>query len=238
MKCPYWNGPWLRELFVLLVLTAVSTAGTSLGGQVKFDPDRQLGFEQMIPTELEQWERLVVGSPGAPPDGLMINELFQALYTHPDYGRLAITLEYTSDTRRQFELHYPDICHSIRGDQVITYPAEDLRLADGRFVRYSMMDWQQHPGASSALTVYWYVTPDGTTINTFQLKMDQFLSGLLRRPGEALMVRLDAFYDRPLDMANRSKLKAGILQMINHLHANLDPLSQDLLFNELKGEKV
>ena len=238
MKRLYWNWRWLTELFALFVLTVASTAGTLLGGPVKFDPHRQLGFEQMIPAELEQWKRVVVGSPGTPPDSLRINEFFQALYTHPDYGKLAITLEYTSDTRRRFELHYPDICHSIRGDKVITYPAADMRLARGSLISYSMMNWQQARGASNAITVYWYVTQDGTTTNTLKLKTDQILSGLLRRPREALMVRLDAFYDRPLNIAGRSKLKAGIQQMINHLHSNLDPLSRDLLFYKLKGERI
>ena len=99
------------------------------------------------------------------------------MYSHPTFGQVALTLEFTSDSRREFELHFPDICHRIRGDQVVIYPPDHLNLMDGRSIDVAIMDWQQANGGHSAVTAYWYVTPDGITIDSMNLKIKQVLAG-------------------------------------------------------------
>ena len=105
------------------------------------------------------------------------NEIYQALYTHPEFGRMAVTIEYTSDSRRQFELHYPNICHEIRGDQVIEFPSRNLVLPDGRSVEAAIMSWQQPHDGNEALTAYWYVTRQGRHDRYGEIEMGPGIGG-------------------------------------------------------------
>ena len=113
------TGRYFGNIVVLALLGLLTLAGPLLGHPNKFDRGKRVDFAAMMPVNPGQWEQLSLKNSENLPDKLDINELYQALYVHPVFGEVALTLEYTSDSRREFELHYPDICHSIRGDLVV-----------------------------------------------------------------------------------------------------------------------
>jgi len=198
----------------------------------KFGKDRQLGIKDQIPANLGDWTKVNPTTPIENND-VNYNEIYQALYTHPEFGRMAVTIEYTSDSRRQFELHYPNICHEIRGDQVIEFPSRNLVLPDGRSVEAAIMSWQQPHDGNDALTAYWYVTRQGVTTDTVKLKWDQALSGLLRRPSEAVMVRFDSFYRSVLPGLQRESRMKAVDDLASHLNRALKPDLSRQLFTQL-----
>jgi len=198
----------------------------------KFGKDRQLGIKDQIPANLGDWTKVNPTTPIENND-VNYNEIYQALYTHPEFGRMAVTIEYTSDSRRQFELHYPNICHEIRGDQVIEFPSRNLALPDGRSVEAAIMSWQQPHDGNDALTAYWYVTRQGVTTDTVKLKWDQALSGLLRRPSEAVMVRFDSFYRSVLPGLQRESRMKAVDDLASHLNRALKPDLSRQLFTQL-----
>jgi EpsI family protein len=227
-----WKAPWHAKATVLAVLLLMAAGGQMYPALEKFGKDKQLGIKDQIPTSMGDWSKVASTAP-VENKSLNYNEIYQALYMHPEFGRMAVTIEYTSDSRRQFELHYPNICHEIRGDQVIEFPSRNLVLPDGSSVEAAIMSWQQPQGGNEALTAFWYVTRDGVTTNTVKLKWDQALSGLLRRPSEAVMVRFDSFYRSDLPGLQRESRMKAIDDLVSHLKHALNPDLSRQLFTKL-----
>jgi len=228
----YSNG------LILVLLGLLTVAGPLVGHPNKFDRDKKVGFAQMIPERMGEWARVSVKFGKEMPAELDVNEIYQALYAHPGFGKVALTLEYTSDSRREFELHYPDVCHSIRGDKVVTYASERLDLPNGRHIDAAMMSWQQHNTGYNAITVYWYITADGVTTDSMKLKVKQALSGLFSRPEDAVMVRFDAFYEQNLNPQKRMDLIASIKALNQNIEREIDSKANTLLYKQLYKEKI
>jgi EpsI family protein len=227
-----WKAPWHANATVLVVLLFVAAGGQMFPSLEKFGKDKQLGIKDQIPANLGDWTKVNPTTPIENND-VNYNEIYQALYTHPEFGRMAVTIEYTSDSRRQFELHYPDICHEIRGDRVIEFPSRNLVLPEGTSVEAAIMTWQQPQEGNGALTAYWYVTRQGVTTDTVKLKWDQALSGLLRRPSEAVMVRFDSFYRSVLPGPQRETRMKAVDDLVSHLNHALKPDLSRQLFTQL-----
>jgi len=227
-----WKTPWHAKATILVVLLFVAAGGQMFPALEKFGKDKQLGIKNQIPANLGDWTKVNPTTPIENND-VNYNEIYQALYTHPEFGRMAVTIEYTSDSRRQFELHYPNICHEIRGDRVIEFPSRNFALPDGRSVEAAIMSWQQPHGGNEALTAYWYVTRQGVTTDTVKLKWDQALSGLLRRPSEAVMVRFDSFYRSVLPGLQRESRMKAVDDLASHLNRALKPDLSRQLFTQL-----
>jgi EpsI family protein len=227
-----WKAPWHAKATVLGILLLMAAGGQMYPALEKFGKDKQLGIKDQIPASMGDWSKVTSTAPIENND-VNYNEIHQALYTHPEFGRMAVTIEYTSDSRRQFELHYPNLCHEIRGDQVIEFPSRNLVLPDGSSVEAAIMSWQQPEGGNEALTAYWYVTREGVTTNTVKLKWDQALSGLLRRPSEAVMVRFDSFYRSVLPGLQRESRMKAVDDLVSHLKHALKPDLSRQLFTQL-----
>ena len=227
-----------RDILILLTLLTLAFAGPLLGPPDKFDRSKTMGFAMLVPKDMGQWTQVSVNNSEEVPDKLDINELYQALYVHPTLGRVALTLEYTSDSRREFELHYPDICHSIRGDNVVLYAPQRLELSDGQHIDVASMNWQQRNGGHSAVTAYWYITPDGITIDSAQLKIQQALAGFLSKPKAAVMVRFDAFYEQSLSPEKRAELFVAITVLNQQFQSEIDLQTNNMLYNHLKKEEI
>jgi EpsI family protein len=227
-----WKTPWHAKATILVVLLFLAAGGQMFPALEKFGKDKQLGIKDQIPASLGDWTKVNPTTPIENND-VNYNEIYQALYTHPEFGRMAVTIEYTSDSRRQFELHYPNICHEIRGDQVIEFPSRNLALPDGRSVEAAIMSWQQPHDGNDALTAYWYVTRQGVTTDTVKLKWDQALSGLLRRPSEAVMVRFDSFYRSVLPGLQRESRMKAVDDLVSQLNHALKPDLSRQLFIQL-----
>ena len=232
------TGRYFGNIVVLAMLGLLTLAGPLLGHPNKFDRGKRVGFVAMMPANPGQWEQLSLKNSESLPEKLDINELYQALYVHPVFGEVALTLEYTSDSRREFELHYPDICHSIKGDLVVQFPHGQIGLSDGGEIDAKIMSWQQRNGGYRALTAYWYVTPDGITTDSVALKVKQALSGLFAKPEEAVMVRFDAFFEESLSSKKRSNLFAAIQSLNQDIESQMDANSKILLYKHLNKEGI
>jgi len=226
--------PTLPTIVVIGVLAVVAVSAGRSHSLDKFDTDRRLGVSGQIPAALGDW-RAVMPAAAEDQAGIAYNEVYQALYEHPHFGRIVLTVEYTSDTRRQFELHYPDVCHRVRGDTVVNYPRWNLLLAGGESVPAAVMSWQQPDEGYAALAVYWYVTREGITTDTVSLKWQQAFSGLMSRPSEAAMVRLDSFYQSDSPELERQARLHAVTDFAGRLEEALEPRLAKTLFNHLNG---
>jgi len=232
------TGSYFGNLVGLALLGMLTLAGPLLGHPLKFDRSKRVDFAAMMPVNPGQWEQVSLKNSESLPDKLDINELYQALYAHPVYGEVALTLEFTSDSRREFELHYPDICHSVRGDMVVPFPKDQIALSDGSEINAEIMSWQQRNDGYRALTAYWYVTPDGITTDSMELKIKQALSGLFAKPEQAVMVRFDAFYEETLSSEKRSMLLSAIRALNRDIESQIDSKTKTLLYTHLNKDDI
>jgi EpsI family protein len=237
MNAVSWSKSWHRKALAMGVLVLVAAWGRHPLELEKFGKDKRIGFVNHIPEALGDWRNIPQG-PVEHGGSIDYNEMYQALFSHPELGRMALTIEYTSDSRQRFELHYPDVCHEARGDRIIPFPSRDFQLRDGSSVKAAMMSWQQVGGGHDALAAYWYVTPDGVTSNTVKLKWDQALSGLLRRPTEAVMVRFDSFYHSVSLEHQRETRAEAIGDLLLHMSHALKPELSQILFKQLEDLKT
>jgi EpsI family protein len=237
MSAVSWSKSWHRKALAMGVLILVAAWGQNSQNLKKIGEDKRIGFANYIPETLGDW-RNIPQEPVESGGSINYNEMYQALFSHPELGRMALTIEYTSDSRQQFELHYPDVCHEARGDQIVPFPSRNFKLQDGNSVQAAMMSWQQVGGGHDALAAYWYVTPEGVTSNTVKLKWDQALAGLLRRPTEAVMVRFDSFYHSvSLEDQRETRIEA-IRNLLFHMSQTLEPELSQILFNQLEDLKT
>ena len=237
MNTVTWRKPWQRKVLALGVLVLVAVWGQHSQELEKSGKDKRLGFANHMPDTMGGWSYVTqnhVDNGGS----INYNEIYQALFSHPQLGRMAMTIEYTSDSRQQFELHYPDICHEARGDRIIPFPSQSFRLQDGNSVNAAMMSWQTVGGGHDALAAYWYVTQEGVTSNTVKLKWDQALSGLLRRPTEAVMVRFDSFYRSISQEEQRLTRIEAISDLLFQMSQTLEPGFSRILFKQLEDLKT
>lgn len=226
-----------RPMLVLLVLAGSVSAGYGLQGPVRFEPAASVEFGRFVPESMGRWKRVAVRDPADLPEAVQVNEFFQALYGHPEFGQYSITLEYTADSRRRYELHYPDVCHGVRGDRLVIHPPQALDAGGAAPIQVALMEWQHPNRRHQALAVYWYVTSDGITADSVRLKWDQALSGLLGRPEAAVLVRVDAFFEQALTPPRRDRLLAGVGDLVRALHRELDEPVKALLFTKV-GEDI
>ncbi len=100
------------------------------------------------------------------------------------------------------------------------------------------MDWQQANGGHSAVTAYWYVTPDGITIDSMNLKIKQALAGFFSRPGKAVMGRFDAFYEKALNPQKRTDLLTAIHSLNQHIESEIDSRANTMIYQRIKTEEI
>ena len=98
------------------------------------------------------------------------------------------------------------------------------------------MSWHRPGGGREALTAYWYVTQKGVTTDTIDLKWAQALSGLLRRPSEAVMVRLDSFYDPSAERGQKENRLRAIRDLTLRISGVVDPELYLSFFEKLDEE--
>ena len=96
------------------------------------------------------------------------------------------------------------------------------------------MSWQQPHDGNHALTAYWYVTRPGCHHGYSEIEVGtRLLSGLLRRPSEAVMVRFDSFYRSVLPGLQRESRMKAVDDLVSHLNHALKPDLSRQLFTQL-----
>ena len=216
----------LYIILFLLVLTWFSFFGTI----DKHSQSNILGLNKIIPNKIDGWELVRIGNPEEINGIIFINEMFQGLYHHPTHGYLSLTVEYSSDSRRKYELHFPDICHRSRGDRVIEFPSFEVSLRSGRLLPVALLSWEYELKSERALCAYWYVVGNEPSISTLRLKIKQIFAGLLNRPEDTILVRIDSFYKHALTNSEKEKLLVVLKGFIDALNIEILPQSRRVLY--------
>jgi len=156
--------------------------------------------------------------------------MFQGFYYQPIRGYLGLTVEYSSDSRRKYELHFPDICHAARGDRVIEFPSFEVKLGRGRLLSVALLSWEYLLKSQKALCAYWYVVGNRSSISTTKLKIKQIFAGLLTKPEDTVLVRIDVFFKQALTKDKKEETVVILKAFIKGLYSELIDQSKGVLY--------
>jgi hypothetical protein len=216
---------------ILIVLLLLVVVWFSLFGRVeKHLESKTLGLRNIVPTQIDGWE-LVRSDTPTEIEGLVFpNEMFQGVYYHPTLGYLILTVEYSSDSRRKYELHFPDICQAARGDRVIKLPSFEVTLDQKRVLPVALLSWEYQLRSEKALCAYWYIVGNKPCIDITKLKIKQFFADLLSKPEDTVLVRIDRSYKQTLTRAEKEKNVLILKAFVKGLYSELSDQSREVLY--------
>lgn len=216
------------EVLVVAVLLTVVAVSPWLPRVKKREPATRVGLASLLPDHVGEWglleRRDIAGVDGA-------NELVEAPYVHPDGSLIQLTLEYGSDQRRVHELHYPHICHRVRGDVIVLLPQAPLYIDRDLAVPTFPFHWRESGSARSVYCRFWLVAEGTPTVDVPKVKLHQLVNGFLGRSTSAVMVRMDL----PLTevVTDDARLRAMTAQFAVELYRALPSEGRRLLFGDL-----
>jgi EpsI family protein len=214
----------------LLALLAIAALVPFLFTLEKHQAASTLGLEMMAPLQVGDWQQVHSRVPDLMGGNQAINEMFQSLYFNQISGYLLLTLEYSSDSRRKYELHFPAICQAARGDTVIEYPVENLVLGNGSTQPMAFLSWQHATKPQGAQCAYWYVVGGTATVSTLQLKVKQALAGLLHKPEDSVLVRIDAIYEEGMTETGKADKRHELKKFAQGLYNELKDQPRRILY--------
>jgi len=218
-----------NSIYILTILIVIALFSL-FGNLKKYSGSKEMGFKKIIPVEIDDW-KLVRTNTAVGIEGLVsINEMFQGTYYHPVHGYLGITVEYSSDSRRRYELHFPDICQEARGDEVIKFPPFHVMLDNGNALPVALLSWEYRLKSQKALCAYWYVINGESSISTLSLKIKQIFAGLLNKPKDSILVRIDRFYEKALTEDRLENKIVLLKKFIKDLYSGIEGKSRRILY--------
>jgi hypothetical protein len=218
-----------NRIYIPAILIVVALFSL-FGNLEKYSPSKEMGFKKIMPVETDGWKLVRTSTKTGVEGFVSINEMFQGVYYHPVYGYMGITLEYSSDSRRRHELHFPDICQEARGDKVVKFPSFHVALNNGNTLPVALLSWEYRLKSQKALCAYWYVVNGEPSISTLSLKIKQIFAGLFNKPKDSVLVRIDRFYEKALTEDRLEKKIVLLKKFIKDLYSGMKGNTRSILY--------
>ena len=218
-----------NSIYILTILIVVSLFSL-FGNLQKYSGSKEMDLKKIMPVEVNGWKLVRTNTEVGIEGYVSINEMFQGLYYHPVHGYLGVTVEYSSDSRRRYELHFPDICQEARGDKVIKFPPFHVMLDNGKSLPVALLSWEYPLKSQKALCAYWYVVNGDPSISTLNLKIKQIVAGLLTKPRDSILVRIDRSYKEALTEGRVENKISLLKKFIKDLYSGIKGRSRRILY--------
>lgn len=228
---PDSRGGFRRTATVAALLAVTAITAVFGQGHEKERPTLRLGLAKMLPSEFQGWAYTPARTTLREGDPEFLNELFEGIYTKPGLGSVVLTVEFSSDSRRRYELHLPDVCHRYRGDAVLMKDPTRLALPDGREMDLALMQWEYPLRGVTALCAYWFVIGGRQSADVGAMKIRQLLAGLAFRGSTSLLLRVDVL-SRNTPAGDLAHDLALITLFTRELYDVLDSGARSALFGE------
>ena len=211
----------LQRALVLLTL-GVLAAGSLVSARRARPFSDPVRFDHVMVPRVGAWVRLTETLARTE---VNVDELTTARYSRGDGSLLQFTVAASGDARRHFEMHYPDVCHEIRGDQVNELGPRPVVLAAEREWPAQAFTWRQASRATGALCLYGLVFGGRPMPHSLAAKWTQLSASVLGTTLEGHMLRVDVFAPSGTD----DRLAAAI-DFLSSLDATLDAPLRGKLF--------
>ena len=208
----------------------------------KTSPSQKIDLASFVPEQFSGWGSKTFDTSAYRDKWDSINELLVRAYIKPNLFSfrspatvVSFVLEYSSDIRQNFSFHFPENCHRANGNEVQFLPSAEMQLGDGRIFRAKRLFIKGLPNSSEPIdkvVTYWLVLDGKPYSQTFFIKLDQMVSGLLSRAKSGFLVRVD--YEAGLEYTPEGLGKASTVTdgFIRELYESLDPDKRSLIFGK------
>ena len=150
-----------------------------------------------------------------------------------DKTNVDLILEYSSDLRKNFSFHFPENCHRASGNKVDFLKIFTVDLGNNKIFKGKYLYIKGVKGTQVArdhLVVYWLVIDQKTFHQTFFIKFDQFLSGILNNSKKGVLVRIDYIDGLKYHAKNIAQGEKIIQNFIKDLYESLDSKQRQIIF--------
>lgn len=223
------------DIFVISILLIAALLVTIHSPQ-KYQPLQKINPETFIPKTLPGWVSVTHDMSKYKDGWQSINELFVRTYYRANGEYVNLIVEYSSDMRRNFSLHFPENCHRSHGNEVDFLPPLQVALPNHPVEQAKLLYIKGVPNSpvtTDTLLTYWITIDKKQFYQTFWIKIDQMVSGLIRNPKQGVLVRVDYYTDLQYnDEKSITRGKELIQQFITDLYSQLKPNEQEMLFGQ------
>lgn|GEM_PF-1867997 len=227
--------------FILAGLMLAAFALALAGTHEKSAPQEKVRLADSVPEEFGNWAGFTHDTKGFSDRWDSINELLVREYAFrpplilrsPREENIGFILEYTSDLRKNFSFHFPEDCHRAGGNQVEFQEPLRVTMADGKeltakvlFIRGLKKSYEP----VDKLVVYWLVMDGKRRWQTFPIKLDQMLAGLLSGSKKGMLVRVDYFRGLEYSPQSIERARGTITLFMKDLYARLPEAERAAVF--------
>lgn len=228
---------------IVLAVLMIGAALVVLSHPVrKEEASKKINLVNFIPESFAGWRSQTYDTSNYSDQWQSINELLVRTYAKEEKGALLRTfktldfvLEYSSDLRKNFSFHFPETCQRAAGNEIEFLKPVELELAPNKAIKAKCLfirGMEHSPEQIDKIVIYWLVIDNKQYYQTFFIKLDQMLAGLLKRSKSGFLVRFDYFYDLKYNENDLSRAKEIISGFIQELYATLDPPTRLKLFGK------
>ncbi len=225
---------------VVLLLAAIFVAMRPIE---KAKAPVKLDLAGLVPESFEPWTSRTMDTTDYADKWQSINNLLVRDYAKPNLfsftsptTQLAFILEYSSDLRNNFSFHFPENCHRAGGNEVVFLSPAEIDLGEGRVLRAKRIYIKGLPNSherTDKIVTYWLVMDGKQHHETFYIKLDQMLSGLLSKARSGFLVRVDYSQDFKYTPEGIEKASKATTVFIQDLYESLSPESRAKLFGSM-----
>lgn len=200
----------------------------------KQSAEEKIDMASFVPYRFGDWRSKTYDTSDYKDKWQSINELLVRDYYNPETRqRLGFILEYSSDLRKNFSFHFPESCHRAGGNEVVFLEPLEIDLGNGRVIKAKCLYIKGVRGSMEHMDKvvgYWLTIDNKQYYQTFFIKLDQMLSGLLKRAKQGFLLRVDCFEGVNYDDESTDRAKALIREFVRDLYDELDDDKRSLLF--------
>lgn len=213
----------------------------------KYSSEEKINLAFFIPSNIADWKSVTHDTSDYTDKWQSINELLIRSYYKTTAGLnkskvipLDFILEYGSDLRKNFSFHFPENCHRASGNEVVFLDPLEIDLGEGKTINAKCLyikGLKGSPEDFDKIVVYWLTIDNKQYYRTFFIKLNQILSGLLKRANKGFLVRID--YLEKITYSEKSIQKATktIRGFIKDLYHSLDEQEQVMLFGVINKKE-
>ena len=200
----------------------------------KYAAEEKIDLPSFIPTAFAGWRSVTLDTSDRKDEWQSINELLAREYRNEaERVRLGLMLEYSSDLRKNFSFHFPETCHRAGGNEVDFLEPLEITLGNGKAVMAKCLFIKGNKGSlegRNKIVVYWLTIDNKQHYRTFTIKIDQMLSGLLKRAKKGFLLRFDYFEGVEYTDKHIQKARKVISSFIKELYNASNEETRKMLF--------
>lgn len=227
------SKPKIRDIMMAVLM--IGAGLYVLGHPIeKYAAEEKIDLPSFIPSTFGSWKSETHDTSDYKDKWQSINEvLVRDYYKGERRKKLGFILEYSSDLRKNFSFHFPENCHRAGGNEVDFLEPLEVTLADGKVIKSKCLYIKGREGGLEGIdnvVAYWLTIDNTQYYRTFFIKLDQLLSGLLKRAKRGFLIRLDYFEGIEYTDEHIQKARKAITDFIKELYNALDEESREMLF--------